>query len=48
MMGSDKKGLWLERGGRHPTGGREGGEHEGAEDGSADDFFQLLFHDGTC
>ena len=49
MMGSDKKGLWLERGGRHPVGCGEEGEHEGAEDGCADDFFELLLgHDGTC
>ena len=38
----------LERGGRHPVGCGEESEHEGAEDGSADDFFKLLLHDGTC
>jgi len=50
MLGSclGKSGLWLERGGRHPTGGGEEGEHQGAKDGSADDFFKLLLHDGTC
>ena len=42
------KRVGLERGGRHPGGCGEEGEHEGAEDGSADDLFKLLLHDGTC